>query len=482
MSVPPTSTRRSLLKRAALITAANALPVGCSRPKGSNSDIRVGICGFHGKGMHHIEDLLDMDGVRIVALCDVDGRTMDKGIEVLGKHKIKARTYKDYREFCQDKDMDGVIIATPNHSHTLIALTAIANGKHVYVEKPVCHNMMEGRKLVDAAAKNPNLIITHGMQRRSDEGWDEAIAWVKEGHLGKVTLSRGLNYKARESIGKVTGPERVASYIDYDLWCACRPVVPLMRDKLHYDWHWQWAYGNGDIGNQGPHQMDVARWALGQETLPKRVMSLGGRWGYDDDGQTPNNQLAFFPYEPAPLLFDNRGLPMKDMNWGVEPVYKGIRIGNIIHCEGGYVAESKAYDTSGSSVKKFDMRDGGAHMTNWLESIRQGKLVKQNLSITHGHLSAALVHMANISFRLGKQLNPDEVRERLQGDAEAITTLTDFEANLQANGISVSKEQSIVGPWLDLDPATERFTGEFAAEANALIEEEYRKGFELPVI
>ncbi|MCA9147581.1 MAG: gfo/Idh/MocA family oxidoreductase, partial [Planctomycetales bacterium] len=184
----------------------------------------------------------------------------------------------------------------------------------------VCHNMMEGRKLVDAAAKNPNLIITHGMQRRSDEGWDEAIAWVKEGHLGKVTLSRGLNYKARESIGKVTGPERVASYIDYDLWCACRPVVPLMRDKLHYDWHWQWAYGNGDIGNQGPHQMDVARWALGQETLPKRVMSLGGRWGYDDDGQTPNNQLAFFPYEPAPLLFDNRGLPMKDMNWGVEPV------------------------------------------------------------------------------------------------------------------------------------------------------------------
>lgn len=487
MGDPMPINRRHFLKRSAVIAAVNALPVGCFRPQGSHDDVRVGIIGFHGKGMHHIEDLLDMSGVRIVALCDVDSRVMTEGAELLKNHGLVARPYVDFRDLCEDKEVDGVIIATPNHSHTLIAITAIANGKHVYVEKPVSHNIWEGRRLVEAAAKRPNLIVQHGLQRRSDPGWEEAIGWAHEGHLGKITLSRGINYKARESIGKTDGPSRVAKFINYDLWCATRPVEPMLRARIHYDWHWQWKYGNGDIGNNGPHHLDVARWALQQMTLPRRVMSLGSRWGYVDDGQTPNNQLAFFDYMGAPLLFDNRGLPKENMNWGEQPVFKignfGCpREGNVIHCEGGFVAESKAYDGEGKTVRKFDFREGAGHMENWLQSIRDGKLKSGNLSILNGHLSSALAHLANISYRIGKSLRPEEMRERLQGDKAAVETLNDFETNLRANKINISVEQATVGPWLDFDPATERFTGEFADQANPLLTEEYREGFTLPEI
>ncbi|MFZ4763972.1 MAG: Gfo/Idh/MocA family protein [Roseimicrobium sp.] len=476
-------TRRTLLKRAALITAAQALPVSCFKPEGANSAVRIAICGLHGRGKAHLDDMLKIDGVRIVALCDVDTRELNKHAPTVEKASGKARIYHDYRKLCEDKDVDGIMIATPNHTHTLIALTAMQHGKHVYVEKPVSHNLREGRTLVEAAAKLPKLIVTHGMQRRSDLGWAEALAWLNEGHLGKVTLSRGLNYKTRESIGKVAGPERVPKFIDHNLWCGPRPVAPVMRERYHYDWHWQWAYGNGDIGNQGPHQLDVARWALGQMTQPVRAMSLGARWGYVDDGQTPNNQLAVFRYaEGPPLLFDNRGLPAKDMDWRLEPAYRDIRIGNVIHCEGGYLAESKAFDKDRRMVKKFRLDDGGVHQKNWVEAMRSGKLVSENQSLLQGHLSASLSHLANLSWHLGRKLGTNEVRERLQGDSEALATLEDFEQNLRANRIDPVIEQPVVGPWLSFDPSTERFTGEFADEANKLIEEEYREEFKLPVI
>jgi len=261
---------------------------------------------------------------------------------------------------------------------------------------------------------------------------------------------------------------------------------------MHYDWHWQWAYGNGDIGNQGPHQLDVARWGLGNPGLPKRVMSFGGRWGYKDDGETANNQMAFYQYnEGAPLLFDNRGLPMKDMNWtkGLEPVFRingktsAPRIGNVVHCEGGFVAESKAYDNDGQTIQKFDNFDEGAnHMKNFIDSVREGKLINSNLHVSHGFHAAALAQMSNISYRLGKQISNGELKERLANDKAGQETLADFIANLEANQIDLSAEKISAGPWLDFDPVSEKFTGEFAAEANKLATDEYAAGFELPKI
>lgn len=481
--------RRDVLKSTFFAGTALALPTW-SKAAGSNGDIRIAVIGFNGRGAGHIGNLLKIKGVRIVALCDVDSAVVAKQVEVLAKKNITVKTYEDYRKLCEDKDIDAVTIATPNHTHTLIALTALAAGKHVYVEKPVCHNIHEGAALVKAGASvEGKLILQHGMQRRSDLGWAAVMEYVKSGALGKMTLSRGVNYKARQSIGKVSAPQEAPGTVNYNLWSGPREVAPIMREKFHYDWHWQWAYGNGDIGNQGPHQLDVARWALGNpEKLPMRVMSFGSRWGYVDDGQTANNQMALYDYGKGnvPMLFDNRGLPLKDMNWakGNEPVYKGVtRIGNVIHCEGGYVIESKAYDNEGKwNGQKFQIQDGPDHMQNFISSIQAGKLVNPNLHITHGYQAASLAHLANISYRLGKKTPVNEIKERLQSDKYASETFEDFVANLTANKVDIGVDQAQLGPWLNLNSDTLKFEGEFAEEANKLSQESYREEFKLPTV
>jgi predicted dehydrogenase len=508
------TTRRTFLRGTVAGAAGLASLPSWAAPIGANSDVRVAVIGFKSRGSGHIASLLKIKGVRLVALCDVDSAVLEKHVADLDKKGIKVKAYKDFRECCADPDIDAITIATPNHTHTLIGMTAIANGKHVYVEKPVSHNIWEGRKLVEASlvAAKKGLVVQHGMQRRSDLGWAAAMEYVKSGKIGKVTLSRGINYKARKSIGKIAAPispdadgllkpgtvtdasgKGLSGTIDYKLWSGPRGIIPVQRTQFHYDWHWQWAYGNGDIGNQGPHQLDVARWALGNpDQLPKRVMSFGGRWGYDDDGQTANNQMAFYEFnEGAPLLFDNRGLPMKDMNWtkGYEPVYRingktsAPRIGNVIHCEGGFIAEAKAYDNDGKAIEKFEnFQDGPDHMKNFIDSVRAGKITKDVLNVAHGHHAAALAHMANVSYRLGKKISNDEIKERLTVNKAAQETFDHFVQNLVDNKIDMKAELASCGPMLEFDPVSEKFIGEFAEEANKLATEEYVAGFELPTI
>ncbi|MEI6535463.1 MAG: Gfo/Idh/MocA family oxidoreductase [Verrucomicrobiaceae bacterium] len=489
-------TRRDMLRSTLYAGSALALPTW-ARAAGSNGDIRVAVIGFNCRGSGHIHSLLEIKGVRLVALCDVDSKVLDAKVAELAKNKIAVKGYSDFRKLCEDKDIDAVTIATPNHTHTLIAMTALAHGKHVYVEKPVCHNIWEGAQLVKAgeAASKKGVILQHGMQRRSDNGWASAIDYVSSGAIGKLVLSRGTNYKPRPSIGKVSGPKPPPATVDYNLWSGPRPLDPIMRERFHYDWHWQWNYGNGDIGNQGPHQLDVGRWVLGNPPPPTRVMCFGGRWGYTDDGQTPNNQLALYDWGKGkvPMLFDNRGLPAKNMEWGkgTVPVYyvtgqgKGgsTQIGNVFHCEGGYVAESKAYDNDGKMIKKFeDFREGPNHMPNFIASIQAGKPVNPNLHIEHGFNCAALAHLANISYRLGKKVAPGEIKERLQSDKAASETFENFVANLGANQVDIGTDQAALGPWISLNPVTMKFEGEFAEEANKLVTEEYRKEFELPTV
>jgi predicted dehydrogenase len=494
--------RRDVLRSSLYAGTAALLPTW-ARSAGSNGDVRIAVIGFNGRGAGHIGSLLKIPGCRIVALCDVDSKVMEKQVASLKKQNIEVKQYTDYRKLVEDKDIDAVTIATPNHTHTLIALTALAAGKHVYVEKPVCHNITEGTVLLKAAdvAAKRGQILQHGMQRRSDLGWAAAVDFVQSGAIGKLVLSRGTNYKMRPSIGKVTGPQQAPESVNYDLWSGPRAVAPVMREKFHYDWHWQWAYGNGDIGNQGPHQLDVGRWVLGNpEKLPMRVMSFGNRWGYTDDGQTANNQMALYDWGKGkvPLLFDNRGLPAKDMEWGKSqkdgrmPVYyvtgqgKGgsTQIGNVFHCEGGYVAESKAYDNEGNMIKKFeDFREGPEHMPHFIASIKAGKLVDPNLHVSNGFHAACLAHLGNISYRVGKKASPAEIKERLQGDKWASATFENFAQNLADDRIDIGVQQAVLGPWLTFNSDTFKFEGEFADEANAITAQDtYRKGFELPTV
>ncbi len=489
-------TRRDMLRSTLYAGSALALPAW-AKAQGSNGDIRVAVIGFNSRGLGHLKSLSEIKGVRIVALCDVDSKVLEKKVAEFAKKNITVKGYADYRKLCEDKDIDAVTIATPNHTHTLIAMTALAHGKHVYVEKPVCHNIWEGAQLVKAGAvaEKKGIILQHGQQRRSDIGWASAIDYVTSGAIGKLVLSRGTNYKPRNSIGKVSGPQEAPATVDYNLWSGPRPMAPIMREKFHYDWHWQWAYGSGDIGNQGPHQLDVGRWVLGNPAPPTRVMSFGGRWGYKDDGQTPNNQMALYDWGSGkvPMIFDNRGLPAKNMEWGkgTVPVYyvngqgKGgsTQIGNVFHCEGGYVAESKAYDKDGTMIKKFDdFREGPNHMPNFIASIKAGKLVNSNLHIEHGFNCATLAHLANISYRLGKKVAPGEIKERLQSDKAASETFENFVANISANQVDIGTDQAALGPWISLNSVTMKFEGEFAEEANKLATEEYRKEFELPAV
>ena len=269
------TSRRTFIK--GIGAASLAMPAySWGRVGDANGDVRVAVCGINGKGNSHLKDFAKVKGCRIVAICDPDKALLEKRQAEQKAKGIDVQTYVDFRKLVENKDIDAVVIATPNHTHSLIAITAAKAGKHVYVEKPVSHNVWEGRKLVEAAEKY-GVIIQHGMQRRSDSGWHEILDWIKDEPLGKMTCTRGLCFKPRQSIGLIGEPVAAPDHVDYNLWSGPREIKKVQRKRFHYDWHWQFDYGNGDIGNQGPHQLDVARWAIND---PRRVSDVSAqhRW------------------------------------------------------------------------------------------------------------------------------------------------------------------------------------------------------------
>src|ERR1051326_4881746 len=303
--------RRSFLKNTALTAAAFSLPASSwARVPGANDDVRVAVVGFGGRGKDHIDGMRKLagKGVRLVALWDVDEKILNAEAESFSKRNEKVEGFRDIRKLLEKKDLDAITVATPNHWHSLATILAVQADKDVYVEKPVCHNVWEGGKMVEAARKHQR-IVQAGTQSPSSHAIKEAVEWVRAGNLGKITIARGLCYKPRASIGKVTGPQQPPPQVDYNLWCGPAPLAPIHRQRFHYDWHWFWDFGNGDIGNQGIHQMDIARWFLGESELAPRVWGVGGRLGYEDDGDTPNTLIAYHDYEKAPLIFEVRGLP-----------------------------------------------------------------------------------------------------------------------------------------------------------------------------
>jgi predicted dehydrogenase len=474
--------RRQFLHRSAFAGTWSLL-APLARAQGANDELRVAVIGFNGRGVGHIDGIVQAKGARLVALCDCDPAVLAREKDRLAKKGVQVAAYADYRKLCEAKDIDAVCIATPNHTHCLIAITAAANGKHVYVEKPVSHNVWEGRKLAEAQAKYGR-IIQHGFQRRSETAWAEAFEWVAGGDLGKLTLARGFCYKPRPSIGKVAGPQVPPPGLDYELWCGPRPTDPPRRAKFHYDWHWQSTYGNGDLGNQGPHQLDVCRWALGDPAqLPASVLSCGDRFAHDDDGDVANTQVVFLGYDPAPILFEVRGLPKKNLDYksGMDD-FKGQQLGNLIEYEGGWIAGGHgpacaAFDAKGKKLKEF--KGSRSPFQVWIDTIRANKQDAMH-SAEAGHLSSALAHLGNISWALGEKVPPQEVRTAFTHPAAA-DAVARMELHLAANGIDPAKGGIRLGAALAFDGKTETFTGPAAERANPLLKGSYRKGFELPL-
>jgi predicted dehydrogenase len=488
-------TRRTFLRGTIAAGAAFSLPARIySAVEGANSDIRMAVIGFNGRGKDHIGGLLGCKGVRITALCDVDRDVLERGKAQLEKKGQQVETYTDLRKLFESKEVDAISTATPNHWHALASIWAIQAGKDVYVEKPVSHNVWEGRRIVEAAKKHGKICQT-GTQSRSSVGLQEALEWAKAGNLGKVLWARGTCYKRRPSIGKVDGEQPWPEKIDKDLWFGPAPIKPLMRKQLHYDWHWVWDTGSGDLGNQGIHQMDIARWFLGEQALSPSIVSVGGRLGYVDDGETPNTMFVMHNYAKAPLIFEVRGLPSESAKASVaadgtekKPAekmdsYRGSTVGVVVQYEGGHLVipsytNVEAFDKNGTSVKKWNSKEGGeSHYANFIKAVRSRKPTDLNAHILEGHLSSALCHTGNISYRLGKKSDPEAIREKIKADKEATDSFDRMVEHLGKNGVDLKMDQLALGEALKMDPKKEKFVGN--AEANKLLTREYRKPFEV---
>ncbi|HEX9795064.1 MAG TPA: Gfo/Idh/MocA family oxidoreductase [Planctomycetota bacterium] len=479
--------RRSFLGSGLAAAAGLSVPTGAwlraaARPRGANQDLRVAVIGLNGRGNDLTHAFAAAEGSRVIALCDVDSAVLERRLgEFEQRHGYRPDGEADARRLFDRADIDAVAIATPNHWHALLTIWACQAGKDVYCEKPVSHNVFEGRKAVEAAAKYGRVVAT-GTQSRSSQGIQQAIAWLHEGGLGKIEVARGLCYKTRKSLGRVAGPTPIPASVDYDLWCGPADMLPLRRKSLHYDWHWVWNTGNGDIGNQGIHQMDIARWALGAESLSERVLSVGGRFGYVDDGETPNTQFAVHEFPQGRLVFEVRGLYENNGNQQQEG-YRGIKIGNVIECEHGWVAmdtaRAWAHDSEGALLRTFEAGPDAVrtHVANFLDCVQRRAPQDLANGILGGHLSSALCHTGNISHRVGRITEPEAIKAQF-ASGFAAKTYARLVEHLAGRGLDLATLEPVLGADLRMDPATERFVG--APMADLLLSRNYRAPFVVP--
>ncbi|MFA4028456.1 MAG: hypothetical protein GDYSWBUE_000336 [Candidatus Fervidibacterota bacterium] len=464
-------TRRQFIKTS--VGAIGGIYFISSRVFGANDRIRVAVAGLNGRGGSHIDEFMRIPGVEIAYLVDPDTRTFAKRLKQIEQKGANPPTcVQDIRKVLDDKDVDVIAIATPNHWHSLMTVWACQAGKDVYVEKPCSHNVFEGRKAVEAARKY-NRIVQHGTQSRSDPRWIRTIEIIRSGKLGKLRVARGLCYKPRGSIG-FKPIEQPPQELDFNIWLGPAPEQPYHGNLVHYNWHWFWDFGNGDIGNQGVHQMDIARWGL-NKTLPISVISLGGRFGYVDQGQTPNTQIALFDFGDALLIFEVRGLKTPD--------HYGQRIGNIFHMEDGVViAGQMVYRKGGEKPEPLitERLEGRPNIfRNFIDAVRNRDHKMLDADILEGHYSSALCHLANISYRLGVDVECTGDDSKPFGEYEdANEAFERMIEHLKDNGVPTKGLKYRLGRKLTFDPQAEKFIND--DEANKLLTREYRHPFVVP--
>ncbi len=487
----PSPTRRTFLQAAGLGALATLAPASVGRVLGANDRIRIAVAGLNGRGGSHVGEWSRMKGLEITYLIDPDTRTYAKRLKQAGD-KASPKTIQDVRKALEDKTLDAISIATPNHWHALMTIWACQAGKDVYVEKPASHNVHEGRIAVDTARKY-NRIVQHGTQSRSNPAWMAKAELAKSGKYGKLLISRGLVYKAgagpstRGDIGfKPT--KAPPAELDFNIWLGPAPDQPYHENLVHYRWHWFWDFGNGDIGNQGVHQMDIARWMIPGAIWPKSVISLGGRIGHKDQGQTASTQLAVFDYGDTQLIFEVRGLPSKRYPHAGDS-------DNVLHFEAGTVAGDKFYPNgkdegeplslaaTGRRRSRGEQSQGDAeesgHFGNFIKAVRSRKTEDLHADILEGHYSAALIHLANASLRSGIEVPFESGASLLNGNRAAAEALARMEEYLaKQNHIILSDWKLTAGRKLAVDAGREAFAA--APEANRFLTRRYRAPFLVP--
>ncbi len=438
--------RRGFIKNVTVASAGaiiSAPLIGYSRSNSPNESVNIAVIGIRSRGKNHYEALAKIPNVNIVAVCDIDQRLLPEAVSDIEKLTgKKPATETEYRKILENKDIDAVSIATPNHWHALQAIWACQAGKDVYVEKPVSHTIEEGRKLVEAARKY-NRVVQTGTQARSHVSTQGAIKFMQDGGLGKIYMARGLCLKPRASIGHVKNSE-IPAGVDWNTFLGPAPYRPFNENRFHYKWHWFWDTGCGDLGNQGIHQADIARWSLGKNTHPVKIKGTGKYVIWDSDQETPNIQQLEFEYEDGSIIqFEVRGLATNSE--------AGLRVGDLVYGSKGWmsldnedVGSSKVHysdislQPSGySSYKEADGPDFTSddpatsdsvvnHFTNFINCIKSGKWQDLNAEIMEGHLSTSLCHLGNIATRLNRTLSFNPNAERFVGDEEANSYLTKF--------------------------------------------------------
>ena len=475
-------TRRQFVGGSATAAAAVALPgVSSARVRGANDEIRIAIIGCGVRGGVHVSEFGKQKGVRIAAICDPDRTRLASFAGKIEKSfGYKPDEVVDVRKLMDRKDLDVVTVATMQYWHALPTIWACQTGRDVYVEKPLAHFIWEGRQMVNAARKH-NRIVQVGTQNRSQRGYAAMAQWLKEGNLGRIQYATCFANKPRKSIGKRAEPLPIPETLDYDLWCGPAKNGPIFRDKLQYDCSFTWNMGDGESCNQGVHEIDIARWVLGYTGLPRRTMGVGGRFVFNDAGDVPNTQIICYDYPAAPILYEVHNLPknkecMTPEKWSTQPDFKGAKVGVCIQCEGGYTLGTTAYDTKGVKMQSFNA--GEDHFANFIKAVRSGKREDLNADILEGHISTAICHAGNISYRLGHTATLNEQR-KLVGDIAPWREMHERYAKYLGD-IGVDPHTSTLGPWLECNAENECFQDN--AEANKFAKGFYREPYVVPEV
>ncbi len=458
--------------------AALSLPmVADSRVLAANDEIRVGLVGLGGRGVGaHLPGFQSQPGVSVVAICDPDQDRLGSTAEMIKvKYGHDVEQYTDVRRLLERPDIDCVANATQNYWHGLSTIWACEAGKHVYCEKPLSHYIWEGRQMVNAARRH-NRIVQCGTQRRSQTSIRDGIAWIQAGNLGKIERVYAFANKGRSSCGKRATPLELPASLDYELWCGPARKEPIYRDRLQYDCSFLWNTGDGESCNQGVHEMDIARWCLG-ETWPRRVMSLGGRFVFDDACDVPNTQIIYYDFAAAPVLYEVHNL-RKAKDDTAMPDFRGEGVGVIVECEGGSVSlyRGLAMDRDGKEVARFSGNED--HFVNFVQAVRSGRREDLNAEIEVGHLSTAVCHAGNISLRVGQAAPLEQQRAQVREIPELEQMYDRFAAHLAAHEVDLNTVT--LGPWLELDAEHECFRDH--GRANEIVRGYYREPFQVKEI